>query len=172
MAVYFIRAEPSGPVKIGSAVKPETRLRELQIGNAEPLRLMRSIEGGEPEERWMHHRFQEHRVRGEWFTFHEDMMVALPPSGLQRFRDVGDGSFRDLINRIGPPAIERATGAGYNTIQGWRFRNSVPPAYWPGLIEAASNAGEALTTEDLVRIAAARRPRRSSIRSAPDPRAA
>lgn len=66
-------------------------------------------------------------------------------------------SFRDLINRIGPPAIERATGAGYNTIQGWRFRNSVPPSYWPGFIEAAGAAEIALTTDDLVRIAAERR---------------
>jgi hypothetical protein len=81
-------------------------------------------------------------------------------------------SFREIITRIGLPAISRAVGVGENTVQGWRFRNSVPPAYWPGLIEAATDAGEALTTEDLVRIAAARRPRRSSIRSAPDPRAA
>lgn len=66
-------------------------------------------------------------------------------------------SFRDLINRIGPPAIEAATGVKYNTIQGWRFRNSVPPSYWPGFIEAAGAAEITLTTDDLVRMAAERR---------------
>lgn len=84
----------------------------------------------------------------------------------------GMNSFRDTITRIGLPAVSRATGAGENTVQGWRFRNSVPPTYWAGLIEAAAGAGHKLTTEDLIRFASARPPRRRANGNAPGPDAA
>lgn len=81
-------------------------------------------------------------------------------------------TFRDIITSLGLPAVSRGTGVGENTVQGWRFRNSVPPMYWAGLIQAAHEAGEALTTDDLLRIAAARPPRRRANANAPGPEAA
>lgn len=84
----------------------------------------------------------------------------------------GMNSFRDIITRLGLPAVSRATGAGENTVQGWRFRNSVPPTYWAGLLQAARVAGEKLTNEDLIRIAAARPPRRRANTDVTGPEAA
>jgi len=85
-SVYFIRSAGFGAVKIGTAANPMARLRDLQTGNAEELSLIRVIDGGEAEERWLHARFCDCRVRGEWFTFHPDMMTVLPPGGLPRVR--------------------------------------------------------------------------------------
>lgn len=66
-------------------------------------------------------------------------------------------SFRDLINAIGPATIERVTGVGYNTIQGWRFRNSVPVVHWDGIIASAAEIGDSVTLDDLKRLAVMRR---------------
>lgn len=85
-SVYFIRSTGFGDVKIGTSADPRARLRDLQTGNAEELSLIRVIDGGEAEERWLHDRFREHRVRGEWFTFRAEMMTVSPPEGLEPVR--------------------------------------------------------------------------------------
>lgn len=66
-------------------------------------------------------------------------------------------SFRDLINAIGPATIERVTGVGYNTIQGWRFRDSIPVVHWDGIIASGAEIGERITLDDLKRLAVRRR---------------
>lgn len=65
--VYFILAANSGLIKIGSAVDPASRLRVLQTGSPEPLRLIRTIPGGAELERQLHRDFAADRVHGEWF---------------------------------------------------------------------------------------------------------
>lgn len=65
--VYFIQATVSGLVKIGSASDPGSRLRTLQTGSPERLRLLATMDGGEPFEREMHARFAADRSHGEWF---------------------------------------------------------------------------------------------------------
>lgn len=66
-------------------------------------------------------------------------------------------TFRDLINAIGIPTIAKVTGVGYNTIQGWRYRDSVPPTHWAGLLDAGREAGIAATIDELVLFAAVKR---------------
>jgi hypothetical protein len=75
VAVYLIRCGDSGMVKIGFALNPEQRLRELQTGHWETLSLIRVIEGDIGAESWMHGRFSEFRVRGEWFRLTEEMLT-------------------------------------------------------------------------------------------------
>lgn len=65
--VYFIQAE-SGPVKIGRALQPSSRLAELQVGNHEVLTLLAVVRGGRALERAYHEQFAEHRKVGEWFS--------------------------------------------------------------------------------------------------------
>jgi hypothetical protein len=62
-------------------------------------------------------------------------------------------SFRDVIN-IWPSLEHLADDVGeeYQTIQKWRWRNSIPPHYWARLLKAARRK---LTASDLIRIAAA-----------------
>jgi DNA-binding transcriptional regulator YdaS (Cro superfamily) len=79
MPVYFVRAGENGPVKIGHAKNPASRLRELQAGCFEKFNLLRVIEGDVLSEKFLHRHFRAQRVRGEWFRFHIDMLTIVPP---------------------------------------------------------------------------------------------
>lgn len=63
--VYYIRA--GDKIKIGKAVDPRQRMRELQTGNGETLILLATEPGGLDVERARHRQFRRLRVRGEWF---------------------------------------------------------------------------------------------------------
>jgi hypothetical protein len=75
MAVYFIRAGEDGPIKIGSADIVHARVKLLQTGNHLELVLLRTIDGDHTLERYLHRHFAAQRIRGEWFTFHPDMLT-------------------------------------------------------------------------------------------------
>jgi hypothetical protein len=79
--VYFIQ-DNAGLVKIGYSANPLARLGNLQSAHATELRIIRVIDGGERTERWLHRRFDDQWVRGEWFNFHPDMMSVIPPDEL------------------------------------------------------------------------------------------
>lgn len=66
--VYFAQAGHAGPIKIGVADEPETRVASLQTGNHETLVLLATALGGIAYERELHDRFADWRVRGEWFA--------------------------------------------------------------------------------------------------------
>lgn len=74
MSVYCIRAGLSGPVKLGHGHDPEKRLADLQVAHWEELFLIRVWKGGEAEERTLHARFADLRLRGEWFSFSRAML--------------------------------------------------------------------------------------------------
>lgn len=65
--VYFIQAGESGPIKIGEADDVPQRLRELQTGNPEELRLLGLLAWRPGLEVDLHCRFYLEHVRGEWF---------------------------------------------------------------------------------------------------------
>lgn len=70
--VYFIQRGSSGPIKIGAtAGDPHVRLSELQIASPETLYLIGFFRGSEAD---MHERFEAHRISGEWFSPHEDIL--------------------------------------------------------------------------------------------------
>lgn len=68
MAVYFIKDEATGFVKIGYSNNPQKRLKSLQTSSANKLTLIEAIEGNKKLEETLHTTFAEHRVRGEWFS--------------------------------------------------------------------------------------------------------
>lgn len=78
MAVYFIQ-DAFGHVKIGHSADPAKRLASLQVGNSAGLYFMRILDGGERTERWLHRRFADRAISGEWFRFHDDMLTIVPP---------------------------------------------------------------------------------------------
>lgn len=91
--IYFIRAE-SGPIKIGRANNPVSRYFSLQTAHWEKLILLGCISGGPAQEREWHNRFEEARIRGEWFK---------PRKGLQGAVDVAlkeAGVDRDVLYKI------------------------------------------------------------------------
>jgi hypothetical protein len=65
--VYFIQAVDGGPIKIGHAVNPIARLRELQTAHHKELRILAVMDGGIAKEKEIHDIFADSRVRGEWF---------------------------------------------------------------------------------------------------------
>ncbi len=73
--VYFIRSGRKGSIKIGYAIDPDKRLKELQTGNPYPLTIVATIEcdsmmAAQHMESSLHYRFRKQNVRGEWFMGH------------------------------------------------------------------------------------------------------
>lgn len=75
--VYFIQSGEEGPIKIGIARDPESRLAALQTGHHEELRLLAITHGGADQEGAYHMQFAEHRIRGEWFEPHPDILAEI-----------------------------------------------------------------------------------------------
>lgn len=73
--IYFIRA--SAAVKIGMAKDAHRRLMVLQTSHPETLTLVATCPGGRVLESEYHARFAEHRLRGEWFAPHPDILAEI-----------------------------------------------------------------------------------------------
>lgn len=65
--VYCIGQAPGGHVKIGFTTDLDRRLKLLQAGNPNELRLLGFKEGNRTVEAQIHNRFNVLRVRSEWF---------------------------------------------------------------------------------------------------------
>lgn len=73
--IYFIRS-PSA-VKIGMAKDANRRLMVLQTSHSDELELVATCEGGRKLEAEYHALFAEHRLRGEWFSPHPDILAEI-----------------------------------------------------------------------------------------------
>lgn len=66
--VYFIQAERSGRIKIGTTRNLDQRIRVLQASSPVPLRVIGFVRGGKHMERMLHMAFAPLRWgRSEWF---------------------------------------------------------------------------------------------------------
>lgn len=74
--IYFIGPD-DGPIKIGWASNIVTRVRDLRLANAFPLRIWASVGGPPSLEREYHKRFAAHRLHGEWFERHPDILAEI-----------------------------------------------------------------------------------------------
>jgi hypothetical protein len=71
--VYFIQRGETGPIKIGKTRHdPRRRMATLQVGSAERLHLLGCC--AEFEETKVHFQFRQHRMSGEWFMPHPDIL--------------------------------------------------------------------------------------------------
>lgn len=78
MTVYFMKVQDGCAVKIGHALNVQTRLRDIQISNHQILEIVRTVDGGFDVENFYHKYFSDLHIRGEWFTFREDMLDVMP----------------------------------------------------------------------------------------------
>lgn len=69
-SVYFIVTEDETLVKVGSALDPVKRLKQIQTSCPDRLRLYGVAVGGFRGEQALHALFHAYRVRGEWFRLH------------------------------------------------------------------------------------------------------
>lgn len=72
--VYFIAAEGSGRVKIGSSKDPKTRLSRLKTGSPFPLKILGVVRQSIASEQEVHERFEHLRVNLEWFTLNHEIV--------------------------------------------------------------------------------------------------
>lgn len=72
--IYFIQSASGGPIKIGYSENVRARLKQLQTGAAEQYLLLAYMDGGKSDEEAIHFCLAEHRVRGEWFQPHDDVL--------------------------------------------------------------------------------------------------
>ena len=92
MAVYFIRIGDDGPVKIGFAKDVESRRKALQVAHPSRLNVIRTIDGDMAAENWLHDRFLDEHLEGDWFLVSRREMVTvllphpLPPWGWRNGR--------------------------------------------------------------------------------------
>ena len=87
---YFVGWK-GGPVKIGRAADPRKRLLELQTSCPYRLHLWALSSYPMHQEKRLHTRFTDHRMWGEWFSWHpelEAMMASL------------NGAKMDVLNTI------------------------------------------------------------------------
>jgi hypothetical protein len=75
--VYFVRRGIDGPVKIGTSVDPQQRLRQLQTACAEKLVLLGTVAGGATLERSIHEFCSAFRMEGEWFQPHHRVLALI-----------------------------------------------------------------------------------------------
>lgn len=79
MFVYFLRAGLTSRIKIGFSRDVDRRHRDIDRSASAEIRVVRVIEGSRDTERWLHERFAAQRIRGEWFSFCDEMLTIMPP---------------------------------------------------------------------------------------------
>lgn len=63
----YLAGGDEGPLKIGYSKDPNERVESFQTANHQELRVLARREGSQADEREIHQRLIEHRVKGEWF---------------------------------------------------------------------------------------------------------
>jgi len=110
--VYFLQACQGGPVKIGQSQNVERRLADIQPGHPFKLQVARLFENVDPAfEAWLHRRFADHRLHGEWFD--ETVMTLADTEDLRSAFESGRSAWW-----TGIPADVHVTKNGYDQ----RFR--------------------------------------------------
>lgn len=71
--VYLAQIEP-GPIKVGIANDPLRRLDDIQVASPYDVTILRITWGGADLERYLHHRWRKHKIRGEWFKPVEEIL--------------------------------------------------------------------------------------------------
>ena len=81
--VYFIQAiddhtgKTSGPIKIGFSNNVKKRLKSLQVGNPNKLKILRKISGSKRLEKRFHRHFGWCRLYGEWFNPTQELLNVI-----------------------------------------------------------------------------------------------
>jgi hypothetical protein len=74
--IYFVGGDV-GAIKIGLAIDPKKRLQSLQCGSPIPLSILATTPGDKKLEYLYHLRLREHRLHGEWFDRHPNVLAEI-----------------------------------------------------------------------------------------------
>ena len=150
--VYFIESGPGGPVKIGyTSDTPQSRIRVMQTGNPSRLRLLASMEGTEADEAELHERFEDARIRGEWFH-PTKMLLAVIAEAAASFPDAIPqekpvSSAEKLIKALGREAIMDAVGVSSQAVSNAKARGQFHGLWFGRMAELAEKRGKSISRD-------------------------
>lgn len=87
--VYFLRAIPSGNIKIGISTNPKARIGTLRTATHEAIEVIGMIAGDARLERKLHKEFADFRLAGEWFRPSSRLMARIDELCVEPI-DLGD----------------------------------------------------------------------------------
>lgn len=111
MYVYFIQRADGGPIKIGTAERPDRRLTALQAANPDVLVIRAVCLGGRAAEQVLHGHFAESRIRNEWFEPTPELLAVL--DRLPTWEDVLAGKFCPEIINESRATVTKLYDMGY-----------------------------------------------------------
>jgi hypothetical protein len=88
--VYFIQGESGGPIKIGYSDDVVKRLKGLQTGYPDNLKILFAYPGNQDDEKSIHEMLNSDRLRGEWFKPTETLFSVIDVLQLQPLPKVSD----------------------------------------------------------------------------------
>jgi hypothetical protein len=91
--VYFIQGETGGPVKIGYSDDVSKRLKGLQTGHPDNLIILFAYPGSQNDEKAIHERLNNHRLRGEWFRPDNELFLVIEEYKVKPLPQVSDFEF-------------------------------------------------------------------------------
>jgi hypothetical protein len=92
--LYFIQSDITGMIKIGRSKDPVKRLKQLQTGNANKLKLIASFKGLGWREKIIHEELSRWSKKGEWF---DPKCVGSIPADI--YEKIEYGSFDEWWSR-------------------------------------------------------------------------
>jgi hypothetical protein len=85
--VYFLQCGGDGPIKIGITARDiEYRLNDIQSNTPFEIKCLATISGSLKHERWLHHKFRNFRLRGEWFNAADQILELVENINSARFK--------------------------------------------------------------------------------------
>jgi hypothetical protein len=104
--VYFIQCGESGPIKIGNTkVAIEDRIYQIQVNCPFELNLLRVLNGNYTESE-IHMRFEEDRIRGEWFKPSQKLISFInkpnkKPKPMKEYKKITKSVEKALLKKFG-----------------------------------------------------------------------
>lgn len=75
--LYLLHTKETDFYKIGHGSSPESRARDLQVGNPQEIEVIIQAEGCIYDEWRLHQQFVKNHLRGEWFLFSEVTLIEV-----------------------------------------------------------------------------------------------
>ena len=99
-SIYLIRGN-NGKYKIGIAKNPQSRLKQLQTGNPEPLSIIETYKtiNASKIEKALHNRYSYARKEGEWF----ELSISNELTFINECEEIDDNI--NLLRKLGNPFI-------------------------------------------------------------------
>lgn len=135
--VYFLQAKDGNadPIKIGfTGSNPNGRTRDLQVGCPWPIEILGAVAADRTEEARLHYDLRSHRIRGEWFRPHAEVLEAIaeavangtPWNGPTRKHRSRTPSSEIIDALGGTAAVCLLTGASPGSVSNWRRFGKFP----------------------------------------------